>query len=100
MITWTIPRESNDPVGPIEVTAGVPAAPVATFTLAVARLNERPAASDYAAPVQLDGEQYLAIGPDNGRPLAPGSWRIWAKFTYAATGKAIVLDNVGELVIT
>ena len=91
---WTLPRESEEWVGPLTVT--VNGAAITAFTVAVVAVGARPAS--WLAPDLLGGLYGVLVGPGGTWPLTAGSYAIWVKVT--AAGESPVLDNAGSIIIT
>lgn len=94
---WTLPRESNEWVGPIVVTktdagTGLPVTDPVTF--AVLPVGTRPLAGDYHTPV-ADPDGGSAIGVTAGVVASRGIWGIWAKVTGASEQPVLEPNQVG-----
>ena len=95
---WTLPRESEEWVGPLTVT--VNGAPVTTYQVAVVKHGQRPTA--WATPDNDPRTPFTAlgvlIGPGTANALAAGSYHIWIKVT--SSPELPVLDDAGQIIIT
>lgn len=95
--TWTLPRESNEWVGPIAVTktdaaTGVPVTDPVTF--AVIPKGNRAGPGDYANPI-VDPDGGINIGVMPGVVTSAGTWGIWAKVTGASEQPVLEPRQVG-----
>ncbi len=95
-MTWTLPRESVEMIGPITVTDG--GTPVTGFEVALIGRTSRPVGTDWQAPTLVGGAPYVLVGPGTPLALGPGSYRLWVR--YSATPETPVIDDVGTVVIT
>jgi hypothetical protein len=93
-MSWTLPRESKEWVGPITVTAN--GVPTTAFKVAVVAAGTRPTA--YVNPDLLGGAQGVLVGPGATWPLPQGVYQVWVQVTAAT--EVPVLDSVAQLVIT
>ena len=96
MSDWRIPRESVELVGPITVTDD--GTPVTDFDVAVLGQGFRPEDTDWATPDLVGSDQFVLVGPGTDRPLVPGVYRLWVRYT--ANPETPVLDAVASIRIT
>lgn len=97
--TWTLPRESNEWVGPIVVTktdagTGEPVSDPVAF--AVLPVGTRPTSGDWANPV-VDPDGGSAVGVTAGAVSSPGQYGIWAKVTGTSEQPVLEPKNVGYI---
>lgn len=100
--TWTLPRESNEWVGPIAVTktdagTGLPVTDPVTF--AVLPKGTRAQPSDYTNPV-TDPDGGGAIGVTAAPVSGPGTYGIWATVAGASEQPVLEPSEVGWIVRT
>jgi hypothetical protein len=78
LVTWRLPPETKEWVGPLTVTADGEA--VTAFDVTVTAPGQRPA--DWAPPTALGGALGALVGAGSGFPLLPGrKYTLWIRFT-------------------
>lgn len=92
-MTWTMPRESRELVGPINVTANGVA--VVGFEVALIPSDVRPAETDWGPPDVVQGQRWVLVGPGTPRALGPGYYWLWVRYT--ANPESPVLAYVGHI---
>lgn len=97
VITWKLPRESNEWVGPIIATktdaeTGEPVTDPVKF--AVLPVGTRPQSGDFTDPV-VDPDGTGEIGVTAGVVSEPGIWGIWAKVIGTSEQPVLQPNQVG-----
>lgn len=90
-VTWTLPAETKEWVGPITVTAD--GQPVTTFEVTVTEGGGRPTA--WVATTELEGDLGVLVGVGTAFPLRTGRrYTIWTR--YADTPE-IPVTRIGTI---
>ena len=97
MTTWTVPRQSTQWVGPINVDHH--GTEVTDWTVGVFPRHYQPASAAEISeePTPAHGELGILVGPNSDWPLLPGTYRIWV--TFSQPPEVPVLNDVGLIKI-